>query len=1110
MVPSEQHTEDEQAENKANSHSESQDDANATTETRQRAERLRIRPGFLSRAFVRRPKVTCAVVLLIPAVAIAAIVGSRVFQLDPPTGRDYFIRNDLRTRQSDARQAAREEFSSASAGVFSEARFRAAVSRKEAADQALDLARESGTEQDIATVTDQVEQADAALEAAERAKGASSAILDDPRSVRDDTWTLSLIIRNRDPDGKLVNYADDYEQGENVLTPEAVAELKRLEDIVLSDTDYERFCLHDDDQLDCSGAVPTCGLLESITNHPSLYGIESTETGKLCGRREGHAKPSEEAFAEFLDQLVTDGPGNRRRTNPDFSLLVSSEVVNGSTPKAFAARSVFRFGRPISGYNDSAKDVDKQTDEYLEWITGLLELIDSTETSYQDADVLAFSLDYANDSVSSQALKDMAFAGASIALVFLFVWFHTQSVFLAAATMLQVLLAFPVAYFVYRLVAQVRYFASLQIMTIFLILGIAADDVFVFTDAWKQAAVVLGPKVDLERRMAWTYRRAVKAMTVTSFTTAMAFFVTATSPVMPIATLGVWAGLLVLAQFGFVITLYPCATVMWHRSLRPRQLSNRFRKGEETTYITTEDDLAFERASNPEEPEASESTAGSSSNKPSTADNSTAQPAPGASFWAACLGSTKTEHEYRPIERFFRDVWVVWIKRARFVIIAVAVAVFGASVYLATTLEAPVDTEQFLPDNHRLSIARRLLSSAFPSSDAAMLVIARVVWGIAGIDNSGISAYDTEELGDPVVDDSFSLRRADSQQALADTCDAFSGDSELVSEDVTDPVQCWIRDFRLWREVANDSTVFATYPSERDLVADLTAFLAYFNETSSTTPFLHHGRDKNIVFSADGDKVLFTELSFVTPVSRSEPARVMFPFYEKWVDRLDEQNKLVPETVSKSFVVGGVPWIWQITQRSLVRNAFVGLGIMLSVALAALAVSTLNVIVAFVATLSIAGVVLNLLGIIKVLGWSIGVTESVGIIIATGVSFDFAAHYANAYVESRSGSRYGRTRDALADLGVSVLAGALSTILAGSMLFFTVITFFRKFALFIVLTMFLSLVWSNTVLIAMLLVVGPEGTFGSLEPFLKAASERLHRVPGIGKRKGQTEQAANV
>lgn len=53
-------------------------------------------------------------------------------------------------------------------------------------------------------------------------------------------------------------------------------------------------------------------------------------------------------------------------------------------------------------------------------------------------------------------------------------------------------------------------------------MGIGADDIFVFVDAWKQSKYEKDPKISgsIEGRLEWTYRRAGGAMLVTSITDA--------------------------------------------------------------------------------------------------------------------------------------------------------------------------------------------------------------------------------------------------------------------------------------------------------------------------------------------------------------------------------------------------------------------------------------------------------------------------------------------------------------------------------------------------------------------------------------------------------------
>lgn len=81
-------------------------------------------------------------------------------------------------------------------------------------------------------------------------------------------------------------------------------------------------------------------------------------------------------------------------------------------------------------------------------------------------------------------------------------------------------------------------------MTIFIVLGIAADDIFVFHDAWVQSEERFTQK-SINQRMAYVIRRAYRQMFVTSCTTSVAFLANFFSSLIPISTFGIYAAIIV-------------------------------------------------------------------------------------------------------------------------------------------------------------------------------------------------------------------------------------------------------------------------------------------------------------------------------------------------------------------------------------------------------------------------------------------------------------------------------------------------------------------------------------------------------------------------------------
>lgn len=1043
----------------------------------QRAARLRVAPGLLARAFVARPGCVCAAAAVVPLLALAAVVASGSFVLRDPGFRDYLIRGSERVRVDDAAAVAERDGEVGDVAAF-------------LAGGGLGGVGEGG------------------VAAGSQVEGEMG---------------MSLLWRVAGEGGAVArDLGEGLAVGGNVLTREVVAEMKRLEDEFVGDPGYSRFCYRDPASLGCDGTVPepddvACRVRQSVTAHPLLYG-EPGKAGPVCGVRAGHEPVSAARFADFLAAVGGDG-GVESSVLPLLG-RDANETAAAGAPATFLARSVFEFALPVLGYARADEEEDAQKAEFRDWIVPLVpDLEGRARGNVRLSAVGAF---YSNSVFGETATRDLTYAVAAIVLVLLFMWVHTQSLFLAAAAMLQVVLAFPLAFALYRLVAQIEYFSSLQIMTIFLLLGIAADDAFVMVDAWRQSAVVLGADCDLPRRMCWTYRRAVKAMAVTSFTTALAFAFTAVSPVMPVGTLGAWAAVLVLVQYALVISMFPCAVIIWHRSLRPRTWATRFRLPNPPALITREDD---ERHPQGVAAAAAVATAealdgahvdmdvarGSSAVKNMDAargssavliENTGAEAgleeegesAERGPLWKRCLRrGQRNENEYRPVEKFFRYKWVFWMEKIKYALAAVAAVLIGVSIYFATKLGPLRENEEFLSKDNPLRIATSLQLNAFPNLNARYTIVSKVFWGVLDIDRSSVSQYDPSAIGEATYDRDFDLKSAAAQQHILDACASFESNPKIAPTLMQDnPVECWVRDFASWRKDELDKDDFETYGSDAELGVELRSFFDYKNESTEAQPYLKHLTNEFVVFSEDGQRVTFTSVEFRTDIKDTEPARVTWPYYETWQEAVDEQAAEAPVGVSKPLITLGYASMWAVTTRTLIRNAFIGVGIMLGVALVILSLSTANVIVALFAFVAIGGIVTNLLALIQLWGFQMGLTESVSVIIAAGVSFDFCSHIANAYTESPASKRFDRTRDALTDLGISVLAGGLSTMISAATLFLATITFFKKFARFVVCTVALSLMWSLMFLIAFLLIAGPEKEFGSLMPVFRKLTPCLN------------------
>ena len=125
-------------------------------------------------------------------------------------------------------------------------------------------------------------------------------------------------------------------------------------------------------------------------------------------------------------------------------------------------------------------------------------------------------------------------------------------------------------------------------------------------------------------------------------------------------------------------------------------------------------------------------------------------------------------------------------------------------------------------------------------------------------------------------------------------------------------------------------------------------------------------------------------------------------------------------TVSQLLFVSGA--IWSI----VISSSFAFLMVLLF---------TKNIRVALFSLMTIALIVVGVIGCNVLLGGTLGSARSVCITILVGFSVDYTVHLAVAYVHSKKSTTPERVIDALSAMGVSVTAAAVSTFTSSLFLF---------------------------------------------------------------------------
>ena len=169
-------------------------------------------------------------------------------------------------------------------------------------------------------------------------------------------------------------------------------------------------------------------------------------------------------------------------------------------------------------------------------------------------------------------IHDAKLIAVGLALVVVYTYVHTGSVFITFCGILEILVSFPAAYAFYAYVLKLKTISVLQFLAIFIILGIGVDDVFVFYDSFEDASKAVGIRGDtLEARLNYAYDHAGRAMLVTSMTSGAAFAANIASAIPAVQVFGVFIAVMVLVNYFLVITWFPACLAAHDRYWRSRK-----------------------------------------------------------------------------------------------------------------------------------------------------------------------------------------------------------------------------------------------------------------------------------------------------------------------------------------------------------------------------------------------------------------------------------------------------------------------------------------------------------------------------------------------------------
>lgn len=148
------------------------------------------------------------------------------------------------------------------------------------------------------------------------------------------------------------------------------------------------------------------------------------------------------------------------------------------------------FGAPLDINGEKYTDISDRYVDQVNHVTNYQKQIrakvkEVREFTYSVIRPEIYSEPLRNEEFNDLIFGDITYAILSVALVLFYFMIHLWSIFLALMAMLLILFSFGVTAVISEGIFQVTYFSGLNGLILFIVLGIAADDFFVFNDAWR-------------------------------------------------------------------------------------------------------------------------------------------------------------------------------------------------------------------------------------------------------------------------------------------------------------------------------------------------------------------------------------------------------------------------------------------------------------------------------------------------------------------------------------------------------------------------------------------------------------------------------------------------
>ena len=618
------------------------------------------------------------------------------------------------------------------------------------------------------------------------------------------------------------------------------------------------------------------------------------------------------------------------------------------------------------------------------------------------------------DKFGKELIAEVIFPALAMIVVFVIMWFFLGSFILTFCALFCVIYACGLSYFLYNIAFGMDFFPFLNVLTLVFLVGIGADDAFVYYDIWRQTKNA-NRNANIMQLTLKTLRYSALSMLVTSLTTASAFFAGISSTITAIKCFGIFAGTSILTNYLLMITYFP-AVVALHEKwvMKYNEPIRRYAPESDQSEVESREDITA-----PMPQDMSTDALRDGTFKPDHQKQSSFCILRVIDFPCSLVSSA-----VGGIQKFSSNLFDHWLPDlvigSHWLWVVLLLCLTAGSFYVNFAqpgLQLPESQEfQVFASSHSLEQYSLKYKSFFRFEQSGSSSI-ELIWGIKPADNG--NHFNPDDKGTLEFESLDDLFTPEGQQFLLSLCESaakqpffrgFAGNQgwpidALITLCKSGSVPC----------CSNHS-----FPFPRDVAKR--CLLEYANS----------GRETGLLFDSKTNEVKGFRLVIFTNQPFTNAFSVVDRVYKNITSWFKDELSEAPPGLQSGWVGS---WLFNFysLQIGLSQGTYSSLGISVAVSFFVMLLTTLNIFISIYAIITIIGIIAITIGSLVLVGWQLNILESVVMSVAVGLSIDFTMHYGVAYrlAPPDKKQRESRVRYSLVHIGSAITMAALTTFLTG-------------------------------------------------------------------------------